>query len=502
MNRTINAAVHNKFEVVLTDAKTGAVKQRAVGYNIILNKFFTLLSQRSSKLGYIHLGSGTGTPAVTDTKLFTFKTAKQATTVETVKAYPTSYVRKSITLSPSESAGVTFTEVGFGNTTTSTTLVTHSMLQDSEGNQIAIYKSDTDVLTVYATFYCTIATDTAAECVLPTLANNALIPAIISDSYASMYLYFSGEAPMSYSNDITKSAITNVSISSTADTTNYQWILKASRLDYTAGNSHMFSAVGIPNIAAWALPNSTVFPNVKLTDIPVGTGDGETTEFDVPIPLFVENSEIVRVNGVAMERGVDYTINHRQPNKNYPELLPCCDPSNVTVTGGVQSTGNGMMTWYDSDRPNQVKPTSPMIFDFGSVQTFNRITAPANWLYADTWQAYGAIDYSTDGETWTTAYSGYNRSENGRTAIDLTLSPDVQARYWRLRVTNVSWNYDTTHRPYVWPNLCIWEEEPGIVFTEPPADGASIELDCTIDRPIKNENGVLDFSCAVQFTRG
>lgn len=502
MNRTITAAVHNKFEVVVTDATTGEVKQTAIGYNVILNRFFTQLVNRSSKLGYIHLGSGTGTPAITDSSLFTFKTAKQATTVETVKAYPTSYVRKSITLSPSESAGVTFTEVGFGYSTSNTSLVTHSMLQDSEGNQIAIYKSATDVLTVYATFYCTIATDTSAECVLPTLANNALIPAIISDTYASMYLHFSGEAPMSHSNDITKSAITSVSVSSTADTANYQWILKAYRLDYTAGNSHMFSAVGIPNIAAWALPNSTVFPNVKLTDIPVGTGDGTKTEFDCPIPLFIENSEVVRVNGVTMERGVDYTINHRQPNKDYLELLPCCNPSNVTVTGGIQSTGNGMMLWYDSARPNQVSPTHPMIFDFGSVQTFNRITAPANWLYADTWQAYGAIDYSIDGESWTTAYSGYNRSETGRIAIDITLSPAVQARYWRLRVTNVSWNYDTTHRANLWPNLCIWKEEPGLVFTTPPEDGAAIELDCTIDRPIKNENWVLDFSCAVQFARG
>lgn len=501
MNK-INVAVHNKFEIELRDAKTGELKQSAIGFNVVTNRFFTLLSQRSSKLGYIHLGSGTGTPKITDTSLFTFKTAKQATVVETVRAYPTSHVRKSITLGPADSAGVTFTEVGFASGTSSTTLTTHSMLQDSEGNQIAIYKSDSDVLTVYATFYCTIATDTSAECVLPSLSNNALIPAIISDSYASMTLYFSGEAPLEHSDDITKAAITTVGISSTADTTNYQWILKATRLDYTAGNSHMFSAVGIPNIAAWTLPNSTVFPNVRLTDIPVGTGDDATTEFDLPIPLIVSGSEIIRVNGVVMERGTDYTINYRQPNKDYPELLPCCDPDNVTPTGGLVGTGHGLMTWNQNSNPNSVSPTNPLIFDFGSVQTFNRITAPENWLYASTWQAYGAIDYSTDGENWTTAYSGYNRSENGRTAIDLTLRHAVQARYWRLRVTNVSWSYDITHTPQLWPNLCIWKEEPGLVFTNPPADGAAIEIDCTIDRPIKNENWVLDFSCAVQFTRG
>ncbi len=54
----------------------------------------------------------------------------------------------------------------------------------------------------------------------------------------------------------------------------------------------------------------------------------------------------------------------------------------------------------------------------------------------------------------------------------------------------------------VYPNLVICYEEPGLVFTNPPADGAAIEMDCDLDRPIKNENWVVDFSCSVQFSRG
>jgi hypothetical protein len=160
------------------------------------------------------------------------------------------------------------------------------------------------------------------------------------------------------------------------------------------------------------------------------------------------------------------------------------------------------MAWKGGHSKTGVNPTSPLIFDFGSIQTFNKIVAPKNWLYASTWQAYGAIDYSTDGETWTTVYSGYNRSEDGRTPIDLTLSPAVQARYWRLRVTNVSWSYDTSHSPQSWPNLSIFYYEPGLKFTTPPANGAAITMDCQLDRPIKNENWVLDASFSVQFSRG
>lgn len=71
MERILPAKVHNKFELILTDAKTGAVKQSVTCYNIVLNSFFNRLVNRQSKLGYILLGTGTGTPVVTRTSLFT-----------------------------------------------------------------------------------------------------------------------------------------------------------------------------------------------------------------------------------------------------------------------------------------------------------------------------------------------------------------------------------------------------------------------------------------------
>lgn len=66
------------------------------------------------------------------------------------------YTRRKIVLSPSDYVGARITEVGFGYSTSSGSAVTHSMLKDSEGNQIAIEKTDTDVLTIYATFYLTL----------------------------------------------------------------------------------------------------------------------------------------------------------------------------------------------------------------------------------------------------------------------------------------------------------------------------------------------------------
>ena len=58
MERILPARVHNKFELELTDAKTGEVKQSVTCYNIILNSFFNRLVNRNSKLGYILLSRG------------------------------------------------------------------------------------------------------------------------------------------------------------------------------------------------------------------------------------------------------------------------------------------------------------------------------------------------------------------------------------------------------------------------------------------------------------
>ena len=126
MERIINPKVHNRFDIELADAVTGEVKQRVTSYNIVLDQFFTRLIGRASKLGYIHLGTGTGTPAVTDTSMFTFLGARGASVVDTVKDYPTSYIRKKIVLSPADFVGANITEVGFGYSGSNGSLVTPS----------------------------------------------------------------------------------------------------------------------------------------------------------------------------------------------------------------------------------------------------------------------------------------------------------------------------------------------------------------------------------------
>ena len=189
---SINAKVHNHFDFVVQDVQTGKVKQTARAYNIVLDTYFSYVLNSRNPLHSITLGIGTGEPATTDTALFSAIITKQATEVEKKIEYPTSYVKKKIVLEPTECVGQDITEVGFvgnyyyyGNRYD---LVTHAMLKDAEGNQIVVHKTEEDIITVYATFYATIGTETGGKYLLPTAEKNTVLSNMLfGGGYAANY---------------------------------------------------------------------------------------------------------------------------------------------------------------------------------------------------------------------------------------------------------------------------------------------------------------------------
>ena len=166
VNTDLRASIHNRFDLELVDAQTGEVKNKAVGYNVICNRLWSkLLSTSWAYFQYIHYGSGSGTPSESDTSLFSFVGAKAIATTNT---NTTNHVMPSISwdfengvysithkivLGTTDAVGVTITEIGIGDSSSSSGLCTHAMLQDMNGNQISITKSDTDVLNIYATVF-------------------------------------------------------------------------------------------------------------------------------------------------------------------------------------------------------------------------------------------------------------------------------------------------------------------------------------------------------------
>lgn len=61
--------------------------------------------------------------------------------------------RNYIVLGETVAVGQTLTEVGIGYSTSSSSLCTHAMLKDANGNQISITKTNTDIINIYATVY-------------------------------------------------------------------------------------------------------------------------------------------------------------------------------------------------------------------------------------------------------------------------------------------------------------------------------------------------------------
>lgn len=507
MENIIRPVVHNRFDIEVADARTGEIKQRVTSYNIVLDQYFNRLIGRSSKIGYIHLGTGEGTPAVNRTSMFTFLGAKSNSVVETVKAYPTSYTRRKIVLSPSDYVGARITEVGFGYSTSSGSAVTHSMLKDSEGNQIAIEKTDTDVLTIYATFYLTIGETVSGVYVLPTPNNNAIIPAVLEDSYTTLTLTLGAHNGLDTADDLANSSISGKSsITPTSDLANRKWQIPVTRWNYSEANSHMISSIGSPTIAAWLLPNPDIFPQITLSNLPVAVGNGSSTKFTCPIPKIVPGSEAVRVNGVLMTRDVDYTIDYNNNAAEYPELFISADSRNYVISGGYNTSSYSRYSFFKwnavySSPSVGINNANPIYLDFGSAITVNRLIIPTgtfsqNFSSTGTPTTVITFDYSLDGENWLNAFTSQALPGN-RIEANLWFDPVITARYFRLASSQSS-----SYGPGTNPNILFGYITPGITFTTPPAEGTSIEMDCVIDRPIKNENWVLDFSFAVQFERG
>ncbi|MCE5197056.1 MAG: hypothetical protein LLG09_08030 [Negativicutes bacterium] len=530
MENIIRPVVHNRFDIEVADARTGEIKQCVTSYNIILDQYFTRLISRSSKIGYIHLGTGSGTPTVTRTSMFTFLGAMANTVVETVKAYPTSYTRRKIVLSPSDYVGARITEVGFGYSTSSGTAVTHSMLKDSEGNQIAIQKTDTDVLTVYATFYLTIGEAVPGVYVLPTPNNNAVISAVLQDSYSTLTLIMGAYDTLEQANDLSGISISSkTGISPSADQPNRKWQIPVTRWNYNEANSHMVSAIGSPTIAAWLLPNPDIFPQITLSNLPVGVGDGVATEFSCPIPKIVPNSEVVHIDNVLQTKGTDYAIDYDNNNIFYPELMLSADAKSheplITNTSGTDYRGSSDIpliypttSYVDAvNSSRRVGVVTSNKYDFREAKAFNTLILNpyAVRYYGDSYSGTVKLKmlYSLDNQTWETCLVTelFDNEYSGFPPVKKTYRFEtVTARYIAFQTLEAN---DTPTSKYfaigdyatkngVGYNILVGHTTPGLTFTSPPAAGASIEMDCAIDRPLKNENWVLDFSFAVQFERG
>lgn len=517
--------LHNKFELTVADAKTGEVKQKAYAYNVILDNYMKARLKLINKGSYsatlrdIYFGQGIGTPAITDTALFNQLGSKNATRLETVYAYPTSHITNQIVLNADEYNGKTITEVGMGlywsYSGSNTKLATHAMIQDAEGHQIAIAKTDTDVIYITAIFYCTFTSGGYGDNgIYPTAANNQLAKWILEGGYE--YTVYSSRFKLNNSDKMSIRGQFSKSYSFSDGTGNFNTLtyeLPPITILDSEWNNHVVKNFGLPGYGAFQFPDESVFPDYAVDHLVIGEGDGVKTEFNIGCPLIKEGTVKVYINGTEIpssEFTADCESNCGDWYENYHSaglycMLDNVEFGNIKECTPYSSARYDPMAWWNCYNTTfypsscTVSSAKPIWIDFQSPKECNRlkidiITVPAAQINNL------VIEHSDDNETWTRITA--TRSEQ------VWSFPLTTARYWRVYIPGYNWSYTIGTTTKTRDGLAyrtsffLGKTVPGLVFRNPPAEGDTIDVSYKLNVPFKTQNNILRMTCTVQLQRG
>ena len=307
----ISASIHNRFDVEVVDVRTGEVRQRAQAENIVLDNFWThWMSTNTNYYNFarVSVGSGTGSLAATRTELF----SELGTHILTDKTYTrddTNHVyvaQGKVVLAETLYVGSTITEIGLG-CNNQTTIITHAMLKDMNGNQISIAKTNTDIITIYATLYVH-------------WTSNALNGMTISDNLLKIIAGGVGSSPSqhnAYAITFDNSVVSVETPTITKDTTNKTFSVVFPRIGASVANGHGIKQLSYSRSKTTDDWVETTYPflwrsNDAVTGEAIGTGNGIATAFSTYFP-YAENATVyvngVVENNVTVTKSSNYTDN-------------------------------------------------------------------------------------------------------------------------------------------------------------------------------------------------
>ena len=521
-NLRTHLQIHNKYELELYDAN-GNIKDKAYAYNVVTNTFWNTFfgngSTTSHWFRYIGIGTGTGTPSIIDGSFFKFLASAEATLVSKDTKYPTTTLVQKATFGASASLVGTLTEVGFtiGSSSSSSQCLTHAMLQDAEGNTITIEKTDTDVLIVTATLYVTVTADESFELVPANSFGlfSALRGSGINSGNTVGYLYPAACPALPTLSSLQETYIGTNNGSATTRSRN----IPTTRMPLASGQRNgigtYINCMFVSQFGGTRLPNAEFFPAYTLQPMSVGTGDGVTTEFVCPIPDFIEGTEEVVVDGVKLTNGVDYTVDSKGNSAlNASSVNAHSNFAKSISNGGKSSSGGGarVLGTAGFSGPSEYgvypKSTAPLVFDMGKDVECNALFIDGllyKTNYSTTYTVPIVLEYSSDNETWAEAARlsmtaiGYGYSDR-LTASDknkLVRFDSITARYWRLYADSTQSYIKDYGVGSAYGNSFFGKIGQGIVFTNPPAEGAVITIAANVDRPFKTADYVIDYSATL-----
>lgn len=517
--------LHTNYELVLRNTKTNKITQKAKALNTMCIGFFTGADFTGP---IVECGSGDKAPTYNDTQLtkplFYCLSSFSWKPVEIIDEQTLKYIGTFIAPADSSHVGEV-KEVGIYLNN----LASHALLKDAEGNPISITKTDIDELTVTVTAYIKAATGENYRYLITSEASkflnsyqNRLVPFWKTTYCNGLAIAASVARSNKYKKRYTHDAINFF----------YEYYNTANpkgqcRIGTEVSNGFYLNSIDVKFNSDYGgssdysplleipFPN-TLLPAYTVQGISIGTGNGETKEFEPPIPMWVKDTDKVYVNGVLQTRDVDYTIDHKANRsrdrfiansnfvKEYKNTKPITDwPTRYSFTTDVPYT-----EMISAKKGPVIKKGNPLILEYEEDACMGldvNCWVPGQWLMVDTtgWNNSGTkgliikLEVSTDGENFTEVASYTYDSSTISTPI---MFEKAKMKFARLSCENMAEGY-TLYKQYSQGNpvgYIGYYGEP-IKFTNPPAVDAEITMDVQFDRPYKNKNFVLDFALEFDF---
>ncbi len=501
--------VHNYFVAKLENVGTGEIKTFKA-YNQVQDNWFAKLrdSGDANIARGIVVGDGTGTMSLSRTTLF-HQLAYKTVTEESSEVLSHNRFKRVVSVLFTELEAIgNLTEVGLYGYSASS-IVTHALFTDSEGNPITIPKTNTDRLTITATVFAEYSLSGPLQRFgvygdekrpSTKLDYDNEVGNAINSGFAAMLVgngrgirhgsstyrgYNFGFILTHYPSGGRMSGLTDAYSGNASDadvTGNLVRTAMHSQISSSVANltdTYQIKAITMSDIFYLQFPNHDVYPPKQLTfEL---AGDGSTSGFNLGVPELMISNVAVTVDGVAVPAS-DFTFYGRDVTKW--QGYPSADNRYLIATSIQPGTGssNGITTPFLPKRLSMTSsnmPPAEYIYDFETPITIDTLIAPRT----------AELLYSSDGTTWTTAATLTKTS--GSASETVSFSP-ISARYWKLVANaHASSNYsnDCLTSGY---NLGFFLNKPQLEFNNPPAAGALIEVTAYTEYPIKNDKWIID----------
>lgn len=368
MNIKSNAVLHNRFDIVCRNAKTGEVIQKAQAENIVLDRMYTRLCNFQTYFVNIVFGTGTGIPTASRDILFSRLGYKTAVDEEIVRSYPTSKWVKKIRLESTEYNGDTITEVGISEHTTN--INTHAMITDAEGNLLSITKNSLMVVDIYATVFIEIPNVDSGLFYINNgwrdyLAGGGTAPSNVIRVATTKYEENPEDSLYGYTQTATR----------TVDVANKR-VTVTTRLEAGTFNKEIQFVDWVGVGLRVKLPRTGIYEGTQRNNIQIGVGDGIKTNFSIPNSWY-ENL-VITVDDVVVNNWEVDKVGIKFDTPVAPDLIVKASYKSLLIPKNSDNVFDISFTLqYDNlgSLPTPVEPITPPTPDFSIVHGSNTIVA-------------------------------------------------------------------------------------------------------------------------------